>query len=329
VYDYLIISAGVTANFFGVPRAPEYSMPLYRRTQALALRDKVFAVLEEAAVNGQDRDLRIVEVGGATGVEMAGALTELRDNDLHVTYPELTPARVQVTLVEHQPFLLAPFHPKLREYARRSLQRRCVDLRLDTPVKQVLPDGVIIGDQVFLPADIVVWASGVSVNDQVARWNVPQGRGGRIITDDHLRVAGLNGVFAVGDIAVEGGDRALPQPARQGGTYVAAQLKAMLAGSQVTSFEYHDKGTLATIGRNSAVAQIKRLPRLTGCPRLGHPDRRSRVLPAGQPQTVRHDAQLDRQVPVLASQPQRDRRRDPDHLPGSGGTPRPCTPSPT
>ena len=81
MYDYLIISAGVTANFFGVPGAPEYSMPLYRRTQALALRDKVFAVLEEAAVNGQDRDLRIVVVGGATGVEMAGALTELRDND--------------------------------------------------------------------------------------------------------------------------------------------------------------------------------------------------------------------------------------------------------
>jgi NADH dehydrogenase len=84
-----------------------------------------------------------------------------------------------------------------------------------------------------------------------------------MITDDHLRVAALNGVFAVGDIAVEGGDRALPQlaqPARQGGTYVAAQLKAMLAGSQVTSFEYRDKGTLATIGRNSAVAQIKGLP---------------------------------------------------------------------
>ena len=267
-YDYLIISAGVTANFFGVPGAPEYSMPLYRRTQALALRDKVFAVLEEAVVNGRDRDLRIVVVGGgATGVEMAGALTELRDNDLHVTYPELTPARVHITLVEQQPFLLAPFHPTLREYARRSLQRRGVDLRFETPVKQVRPDGVIIGDQVFLPADIVVWASGVRVHDQVAQWNVPQGRGGRITVDDHLRVDGLNGVFAVGDIAVEGGDRALPQlaqPARQGGTYVAAQLKAMLTGRQVTSFEYRDKGTLATIGRNSAVAQVKGLPRLTG-----------------------------------------------------------------
>jgi NADH dehydrogenase len=258
----------VTANYFGVPGAPEYSMPLYRRTQALALRDKVFAVLEEAVVNGRDRDLRIVVVGGgATGVEMAGALTELRDNDLHVTYPELTPARVHVTLVEQQPFLLAPFHPTLREYARRSLQRRGVDLRLDTPVQQVRPDGVIIANQVFLPADIVVWASGVRVHDQVAQWNVPQGRGGRITVDDYLRVDGLNGVFAVGDIAVEGGDRALPQlaePARQGGAYVAAQLKRVLTGRQGASFKYHPKGTLATIGRNSAVAQIRGLPRLTG-----------------------------------------------------------------
>ena len=93
-YDYLIISAGVTANFFGVPGAPEYSMPLYRRTQALALRDKVFAVLEEAVVNGRDRDLRIVVVGGgATGVEMAGALTELRNAGLAYAYPEVDPER--------------------------------------------------------------------------------------------------------------------------------------------------------------------------------------------------------------------------------------------
>ncbi|MGI8416015.1 MAG: NAD(P)/FAD-dependent oxidoreductase [Nakamurella sp.] len=267
-YDYLIIAAGVTANFFGVPGAPENSMPLYRRSQALALRDRMFAALEEAVVNGQDRDLRIVVVGGgATGVETAGALAELRNNDLPVTYPELTPTRVHITLVEQLPFLLAPFHPRLREYARRSLEKRGVDLRLATTVKQVRPDGVILDDQVLLHADIVVWASGVTVHEQVGQWNLPQGRGGRIIVDDHLRVGGLSGVFAVGDVAVEGGDRALPQlaqPAKQGGMYVAALLRATLTGREIKSFEYHDKGTLATIGRNSAIAQVKGLPRLTG-----------------------------------------------------------------
>lgn len=267
-YDYLIIAAGVTANFFNIPGAAAQSMPLYTRSQALAVRDKVFAKLEDAVINGQDRDLRILVVGGgATGVETAGALAELRNNDLPVTFPELNPDRTHITLVEQSPFLLAPFHPRLREYARKSLEKRGVDLRLDTSVEQVRPDGVTLDDQSFLPADVVVWASGVRVHDQVARWNVPQGRGGRITVDDHLRVIGLDGVYAVGDIAIEEGNRALPQlaqPARQGGAYVAAQLTSQLAGKKTSTFKYHDKGTLATIGRNSAVAQIKGLPRLTG-----------------------------------------------------------------
>ena len=219
-------------------------------------------------INGQDRDLRILVVGGgATGVETAGALAELRNNDLPITFPELNPDRTHITLVEQSPFLLAPFHPHLREYARTSLEKRGVDLRLDTSVKQVRPDGVILDDQSFVPADVVVWASGVHVHDQVARWNVPQGRGGRIAVDNHLRVIGLDGVFAVGDIAGEGGNRALPQlaqPARQGGAYVAAQLSSQLTGKKTNLFKYHDKGALATIGRNSAVAQAKGLPRLTG-----------------------------------------------------------------
>lgn len=267
-YNYLIVAAGVTANFFGITGASEHSMPLYRRSQALALRDRVFAELEEAVINGQDRDLRIVVVGGgATGVETAGALAEMRNNDLPVNYPEIAPTRVHITLVEQLPFLLAPFHPKLRDYTRRSLEERGVDLRLETSVKQVRSHGVILGDDVLLPAEIVVWASGVTVHEQVAQWDFPQGRGGRITVDDHLRVAGLNGVFAVGDIAVEGGDRALPQlaqPARQGGAYVAQLLKATLDGRQLKPFKYHDRGTLATIGRNSAVAQVKGLPMLTG-----------------------------------------------------------------
>ena len=331
-YDYLIISAGVTANFFGVPGAPEHSMPLYRRTQALALRDRVFAVLEEAVINGRNRDLRIVVVGGgATGVEMAGALTELRDNDLHVTYPELTPARVHITLIDRQSFLLEPFHPTLREYARRSLQRRGVDLRLDTPVKQVRPDGVIIGDQVFLPADIVVWASGVRVHDQVARWNVPQGRDGRITVDDHLRVDGLNGVFAVGDIAVEAGDRALPQLAQPAPErHICCRAVEGNAGRQAGHVvriprQGHTRDDRTELGGRAG----QRTSEADGCCRLGPLDRRSCVLPAGQPQSARHDAELERQVHVLASQSQRDRRRDPDDHPGSSGAPRPFTPSPT
>ena len=270
-YDYLVIAAGVTTNYFGVPGAEEHAMPLYERSQALDVRDKMFAQLEEAAINGQHQDLRIVVVGGgATGVETAGAFAELRNNDMPVTYPELDPKRTHVSLVEMMPSLLGPFHENLQEYAKKSLEKRSVDLRLNTAVKEVRQDGVVVGDdEEFLPAGLVVWASGVTAHDTVKDWGVPQGRGGRITVDDHLRVKGLDCVFAIGDIAVEDGDRALPQlaqPAVQGGKFVGKLIKAEATGKTRKAFRYRDKGTMATIGRSSAVAQVTGLPRLKGFP---------------------------------------------------------------
>ncbi|MCW2829373.1 MAG: dehydrogenase FAD-containing subunit, partial [Aeromicrobium sp.] len=271
-YDHLVIAVGVTANFFGIPGAEQFSMPLYRRSQALAVRDKMFAALEDAAINGQDRDLRIIVVGGgATGVETAGAFAELRNNDMPTTYPELDTKRVHITLIEMLPHVLGPFHPKLRDYARKSLEKRAVDLRLETAVKEVREDGVLVehdGVQEFLPAGIVVWASGITAHQTVRDWSVPQGRGGRIETDEYLRVKGFQDVFAIGDVSVSP-DEPLPQlaqPAIQGGKHVAEVIKAELKGETIKPFKYKDKGTMATIGRSSAVAEIKFLPRLKGFP---------------------------------------------------------------
>ncbi len=271
-YDYLVIATGVTANFFGIPGAEEFSMPLYRRSQALAVRDRMFAALENAAINRLDEDLRIVVVGGgATGVETAGAFAELRNNDMPTTYPELDRDHVHITLVEMAPHVLAPFHPNLRDYARKALEKRGVDMRLGTTVKEVRADGVVIargdGPEKFLPAGIVVWASGVTVHSTVKDWDVPQGRGGRIIVDEHLQVEGLDKVFAIGDIAIS--PAALPQlaqPAIQGGKHVAKVIRKDLQGKTIKAFKYGDKGTMATIGRASAIAQIKGLPRLKGFP---------------------------------------------------------------
>lgn len=271
-YDYLVIGVGVTANYFGIPGAPEYSMPLYRRSQALAVRDKMFANLEYAAVNGHDRDLRIVVVGGgATGVETAGAFAELRNNDMPVTYPELDRHHVHITLVEMMPHVLGPFHPKLRDYAKKSLEKRDVDLRLGTAVKEVREDGVMVetdGKEEFVAAGIVVWASGITAHSVVGDWDVPQGRGGRIETDAHCQVRGRTNVFAIGDVAVDP-DNPLPQlaqPAIQGGKHVAKLIKADVNGKRdkAKPFTYFDKGTMATIGRASAVAEIKYMPRLKG-----------------------------------------------------------------
>ncbi|MGO1590497.1 MAG: NAD(P)/FAD-dependent oxidoreductase [Ancrocorticia sp.] len=277
-YDYLIIATGVTANYFGIPGARENSMPLYRRSQALKLRDKIFAELEDAAMNDQDHDLRIVVVGaGPTGVETAGALAEMRNHDMPVTYPELDPSRIHISLVEMGPAVLGPFAESLREYSADSLRERGVDLRLETAVKEVTNTGVTVehaGEQTFLETPIVIWASGVTAHSSIADWGLPQGRGGRIEVDDHQRVRGLANVFAVGDVSVNP-DTPLPQlaqPALQGGQHVASVIAAQISGAPVPkAFSYTDKGTMATIGRASAIAEIKGLPvpkpiRLKGFP---------------------------------------------------------------
>lgn len=270
-FDYLVLANGVTANFFGVPGAEEFSMPLYRRSQALAVRDRMFAGLEDAAINGQHEDIRMIVVGaGATGVETAGALAEMRNLDLPSTYPELDASRVHISLIEMGEHVLAPFHPNLRDYAKRQLEKRGVDLRLNTAVKEVTPKGVLLssnGAEEFLKAGIVVWASGVTAHDIISRWDVPQGRGGRITVDEHQRVIDRPGVFAIGDVSVNP-ENPLPQlgqPAIQGGQHVAKVIKAELAEKKLPKpFRYFDKGTMATIGRASAIAEVRGLPRLKG-----------------------------------------------------------------
>ncbi|HPU12862.1 MAG TPA: NAD(P)/FAD-dependent oxidoreductase [Aeromicrobium sp.] len=270
-YDYLVLANGVTANFFGIPGAEEHAMPLYRRSQALALRDLLFANLEDAAINGQDTDLRIVVVGGgATGVETAGALAEMRNLDMPTTYPELDPKLIHISLVEMGEHVLAPFNPKLRDYAANELRKRDVDLRLGTAVKEVRRDGVLIshdGVEEFLPAGIVVWASGVTAHEAVKDWGVPQNRGGRIEVNEHQEVSSVPGVFAIGDISINP-DSPLPQlgqPAIQGGKHVAKVIRARERGrKEPKPFRYFDKGTMATIGRASAIAEVRYLPRLKG-----------------------------------------------------------------
>lgn len=270
-YDYLIIANGVTANFFGVPGAEEFTIPLYKRSQALQVRDELFARFEDFSVNGQERDLRILMVGGgATGVEIAGALAEMRNLDMPTTYPELDRSKIHVTLVEMGPYLLAPFAEPLRNYTAEQLTKRDVDIRLNTAVKEVRENGVVIehaGQEQFLEAEVIIWTSGVTVHESVSNWEVPQGKGGRILVDEHVRVQGLDGVYAVGDVSLnpDAPLAQLGQPAIQGGRHAAKMIKSEVSGKKLPKpFKYFDKGTMATIGRHAAIAEVNHLPSLRG-----------------------------------------------------------------
>ncbi len=266
-YDYLVIATGVTTNWFGIAGAAQNALAMYTRKQALVVRDRLFTVVEQAAARGHPRDLRFVVVGGgATGVEMAGALAEMRNNAMTRTYPELERTRVHITLIEMAPHVLAPFAPKLRDYAARELAERDVDLRLATSVSEVRPDAVVLDDDEVLAADMVVWATGVTAHEVVSTWGLPQGRGGRILVEEDLRVHGFDDVFALGDIAVSPDKplAQLAQPAIQGGKHAAKQIQRLVAGRPTTAFRYRDKGTMATIGKGAAVAEITHVPKLKG-----------------------------------------------------------------
>jgi NADH dehydrogenase len=269
-YDYLIIATGATTNYFGTKGAEENSLAIYTRTQALRLRDKIFTNLEHAAAAHTERDLAIVVVGaGPTGVEMSGALAELRNDAMATVYPELDPRRTHIVLVEMSDKVLGPFAPSLREFAARALRERGVELRLNTSVAEVRADGVVLGGGEFLKAGVVVWATGVTVPAVVKNWGLPQGRGGRITVHKDLRVTGFRNVFAVGDIALLPDPLPqLAQPAIQGGHHAGKQVAALVTGRPTHPFHYRDKGTMATVGRRAAIAEIQLLKgrsiRLTG-----------------------------------------------------------------
>jgi NADH dehydrogenase len=265
-YDYLVLANGVNTSYFGTPGAYEYSYSMYSRSQALRIRDELFTRLEQAAANQGPDEVRVVIVGGgATGVEMAGALAELRDQALRDAYPEIDPSGIKITLVHRGGQLLKSFAPRLGRYAARVLRKRGVELRLNAGVEEVLPDGVKIAGGDFIPAEQVIWATGVSAHKEVGGWGMPQTHGGRIQIDDDLRVKGQDRIFAVGDIAAQEHALAqLAQPAIQGGKHAGEQIIRLMNGQPTENFKYFDKGTMATIGTNAAVTQLRGGLTMTG-----------------------------------------------------------------
>ena len=264
-YDYLVLGTGVSAAYYGVTGAAENTFGLYTRHDAVALRDHIMARLERLDVEGPGRPVNFTVVGGgATGVELAGALAELRDDA--DAFPEVDRADVHIRLVEMAPALLAPFHKKLQRYALAELRRRGVDVHLDTKISEITDDQVILANGDKLPSDVTVWAAGVSAPGAVAAWGLPQGRGGRIEVGPDLRVTGQDRIFATGDVALIEG-QPLPQvaqPAIQTGRHAGKQIALLMAGHPTQPFHYHDKGIMATIGRRSAVVELAHGARLRG-----------------------------------------------------------------
>jgi NADH dehydrogenase len=264
--DFLVLSAGSQANFFGVPGADKHSYPLYSLRDAEILRSRIIAVLECA-----DRDPSLVEKGalnfvivggGPTGAEMAGAFGDAaRVLQRDSRFKNLAADQAQIILVDHSHAVLNAFSEKSRSYAARALVQRGVQLRLGTSVTEVGPGHVLLSDGSRIKTRTVIWAGGLRAAMLSANLGVRPGRGGRIDVHPDLTVKGFARVYALGDFAniaaKDGGS--LPQlasVAEQCGKWCAANIALDAAGQSRKPFRYRDKGIMAMIGRNSAVAEV-------------------------------------------------------------------------
>ncbi len=264
--DYLVIAAGAQPNFFGVTGAREHSFPLYSVVDAerlrLHLREQLRVGTAAGSAAGPDPDTAAVTVvvvgGGPTGVEIAGALGELF---AALKSEHRLPDSAAVHLVDHGRALLAPFSDKSHQYALDKLTHHGVKVTFGVAVTQVGPENVQLSDGTQLPTRTVIWGGGESAGPLAGTCGAPLGRGGRVDVGPDLAVAGFDGVFGIGDVAnIPGpGDRALPQlgsVAQQSGKWAARNILAQEAGEPLKPFKYKDKGIMAMIGRDAAVAEV-------------------------------------------------------------------------
>lgn len=265
LYDFLILGAGASTAYYGVEGAEAHGFPLKNVADAVNLRSHVLLQFEEAGrdpARVEDDTLTFVVVGGGpTGVEMAGALRELFDRVLRKDFPTLDVKRARVVLLEAGDGLLNGYAPRLREYTRRQLEKRGVEVRLDTSVVEVTPLSVRLKTGETIPTRAVVWAAGVRANPLADRLGLAQTRGARVVVDPTLRVPAHPEVFVAGDLA--GAEEAegplypqVAQVAIQQGVHAAREIERALRSDAPQPFRYRDRGQMATIGRNAAALEL-------------------------------------------------------------------------
>ncbi|MCH2234949.1 MAG: NAD(P)/FAD-dependent oxidoreductase [Crocinitomicaceae bacterium] len=266
-YDYLIIATGAVTNYFGNDKIQELSMPMKTLTESLNLRSLVLQNFEKSLtktnIEEQDELMNFVIVGaGPTGVELAGALSELKKHILPTDFPDLDIRRMQIHLIEAAPKVLNPMSEKSSLKATKFLKDMGVNVWTSTMVEDYDGTTVKTSKENF-KTKTLIWAAGVAAD-------FPKGLedlelvGGRIPIDEIGRVPGFDNVFAIGDVAThvsEKNPRGLPMlgsVAQQQGEALAKNLKALVQGKATKNFKYKDKGTMATIGRNKAVVDLPR-----------------------------------------------------------------------
>ncbi|HTM21210.1 MAG TPA: NAD(P)/FAD-dependent oxidoreductase [Kofleriaceae bacterium] len=262
-YDYLVVAAGATHSYFGHDEWAHLAPGLKSVEDALTIRQKIY-VAYEAAEREADAELTrewmtfVVVGAGPTGVELAGALSEIGLHTLVRDFRNIDPREIRVVLIEGQDRVLPTYDAKLSRIAVDELTRKGIEVRTDARATRIDERGVWIGDE-RIPARTVLWAAGVQASPLARTLGVPLDRAGRVLVEPDLSVPGHPEVFVVGDLAhVECDGKPVPgvaQGAIQGGRHAADGIRRRIDGHETLQFRYHDKGSMASIGRNAAIVE--------------------------------------------------------------------------
>jgi len=262
-YDYLLLATGSKTNFFGMQSVEEHAFDLKSLPQAEQLRNHILLLFEQASREPDQLKRKalltfVVVGGGPTGVEFSGALRELSKYVLSRDYPEIDVNETRIVLVEAADSLLTAMEPHLRNYAAQKLEKMGVEIRFSTQVVDATAEQVFFKDGSNINTHTLFWSAGVAATPLAGNIGVTQGGGGRIIVQSDLSLESYPEVFAIGDTALFlQDDKPLPMiapVASQQGRYVARVIQNREDGKNTENFRYHDKGSMATIGRSAAVA---------------------------------------------------------------------------
>lgn len=270
-YDYLVLAAGATTNFFGNKNIEEWAIPMKTVPEAMGLRNALLSNLERALTCATEEErqelLNVVIVGGgATGVEIAGALAEMRRYVIPYDYPDMDSSLMHIYLIEAGDRLLAGLSQESSQKAYEFLKSMGVDIQFGKMVTDYRDHKVVMKDGTEIPTRTFLWVSGIRANAMPGIDESHLGRGFRFKVDEYNRIPGLNDVYAIGDQCLQTSDAAYPnghpqvaQVAIQQAKNLAKNLKLINQGadsSALTAFHYKNLGSMATIGRNKAVVEI-------------------------------------------------------------------------
>jgi NADH dehydrogenase len=260
-FDHLIVALGSVSADFGIPGVNEHALGMKTVHEALTIRAEIMRRFEDLCRFEDETKLSISVIGGGpTGVEMAGAIAELIRGPLKSDQAEAA-ANIQVSLIEAGSRLLPPFAPSLSERTKKDLEKLGVKVLLNTAVKAIEHRKIILKDDSVLSSEITIWAAGVKGSDAMAQLNLPT-NGNRVAVEPTMQVKNYPNVWALGDIAGAIGKDGRPLPmvapvAIQQGKFIAKQISKLIANKPLSNFKYLDKGSMATIGRNKAIVQVR------------------------------------------------------------------------